>query len=400
MIRPMLHLFICTLCLATASLEAGEYSKDWQAFEKEVEKSYPFFKEKGIAGDWKKAKPALRAKADACTDDSSFMQLVDEALRLMRDGHAQIIKSRAPQEELKPMYGLPVAFRPASGGKVIVASAAGPVGRILTPGTVIAKIDGIDARQALDKRAGESWKAGGYFSSPQRAAFLEYGMPLRSTETTDHTLTCHMPGTGELRAIPVRNDYARRLPVYHLPKNLARAAGSCAHALLPGGAGYVYLRRIQGDETAQGIEEALNKYPNVPGWVIDLRGNGGGGYTKQLDTALKKLVAGRAAVIIDAGCFSAGETFARDLKKEGGNKVILLGAVTAGSSSSKKDWDFPSGIASIRFSVASRKGIKGKPIEFYGVVPDIAVEAEPEDITGGLDTEIIKAEQHVLGKRA
>lgn len=395
--------FLCFLLSFTAIssgiLAEGEYVKDWQAFEKEVEKSYPFFKEKGIADDWRKAKPEWRKKAEECSDDAAFLSLVDEAIRLMRDGHAGIVKSRTPQAEPPPRGGLPVAFRPASDGKVVVASAAGRLGKILTPGALVLKIDGVDARQVLDKRAADSWKAGGYFSSPQRAAFLEYAMPLKSEEISSHAITFQIGN--EEKEVPLKTDYPRRLSVYQFPADMTVLQGGVACALLPGGAGYLYLRRIMGDETARGIEEALAKYPDVPGWVVDLRGNGGGGYTDMLKSVLKKLVSqsSKLAIVIDAGCFSAGETFARDLKQMGGNKTVLIGSTTAGSSSSKKEWDFPSGVATVRFSVASRKGFKGKPIEFHGIAPDRVVESDPQDLVKGMDTEIVEAEKFILGTR-
>lgn len=397
---PFLASAIVVFSMLCGCLWAGEYTKDWQAFEKEVERSYPFFKEKGIADDWRKVKPEWRKRADACTDDVAFLKLVDEAICLMRDGHAGIVKTRVSLRDALPSrkFGLPAAFRPAKGGKVVVASAAGPMRRVLTPGTVVLKIDGADARKQLDRRAKDAWEAGGYFSSPQRATFLEYRKPLQAEEPSEHTLTCEIDGVR--RDIVLKNDCANTLPVYQFPPGMTPTAGSCAYALLPGGAGYLYMRRIQGDDTARGIEEAMEKHPGVPGWVVDLRGNGGGGYSDELNKVLKKLVAKKTAVIIDAGCFSAGETFARDLKIAGGSKTILLGAVTAGSSSSKKEWDFPSGVASIRFSVASRKGLKGKLIEFYGIAPDIAVESDPEDLKKGLDTEIVEAEKYVLGSRS
>jgi C-terminal processing protease CtpA/Prc len=92
------------------------------------------------------------------------------------------------------------------------------------------------------------------------------------------------------------------------------------------------------------------------------------------------------ACIVDAGCVSAGETFARDLHNI--CKARVYGATTAGSSSSKKVFELPSGIASIRYSVRSRGGIGGKPIEFHGIEPHVPLEAIPEIVAEGKNSEI------------
>jgi len=126
---------------------------------------------------------------------------------------------------------------------------------------------------------------------------------------------------------------------------------------------------------------------------VDIRGNGGGGYDSELVGLIKNLPRPVAA-ILDAGCISAGETVARDLVKQADAR--LFGTVTAGSSSSKRMWKFPSGIASIRFSTRSRFGPDGKPIEFNGVAPHVEVEPDPEEVLAGKNSEILRAEEWML----
>jgi C-terminal processing protease CtpA/Prc len=100
------------------------------------------------------------------------------------------------------------------------------------------------------------------------------------------------------------------------------------------------------------------------------------------------------AAIIDAGCISAGETLARDLVNYA--EAHLFGATTAGASSSKMTWSFPSGIASIRIPTRSRMGIDGTLIEFNGIAPQEEIEAKPEDVRQGKNTEILAAEAWIL----
>jgi len=179
---------------------------------------------------------------------------------------------------------------------------------------------------------------------------------------------------------------------YNLPANLTRVDRSLSYASIPSGAGYIYLRSV-GTETAPSLRKALAAHPAAKGWIIDLRGNGGGGYDTNLLAQLKALPRPVVA-LTDAGCISAGETLARDLVQLAG--AHLMGAHTAGASSSKRQWQFPSGIASVTFSTRSRWRSDGQPIEFNGIAPDDMVEAVPDEVARGLNSEILRAEEYLL----
>jgi C-terminal processing protease CtpA/Prc len=90
---------------------------------------------------------------------------------------------------------------------------------------------------------------------------------------------------------------------------------------------------------------------------------------------------------------SAGETFARDLQREAGAR--LFGENTAGASSSKRSWTFPSGIATVTFSTRSRWRNDGQPIEFNGIDPDMLVEAVPEEVQQGVNSAIRRAQEYI-----
>jgi C-terminal processing protease CtpA/Prc len=153
----------------------------------------------------------------------------------------------------------------------------------------------------------------------------------------------------------------------------------------------MYIRRVDND-TEPGLKEALAKVPDAKGWVVDLCGNGGGGYENSLVEAVKAMPR-PVAVVIDEGCISAGETLARDLAKGAGAR--LFGSKTAGSSTAKQHWTFPSGIASVTLSVRSRWRLDNKPIEFNGIDPDEPVEAVPEEVARGLNSAICRAEAYL-----
>ena len=145
----------------------------------------------------------------------------------------------------------------------------------------------------------------------------------------------------------------------------------------------------------KGIAAAMEAHGDVDGWIVDLRGNTGGGYVRSLKTLLGRLKRPVAA-IIDAGCISAGETVTRDLVNQCGAR--LFGATSAGSSTKKNTWTFPSGIAKVRYSIQSRFGVKNKPIEFNGITPDEEVLAVPEELQQGKNSALLRAEEYLRKK--
>lgn len=363
------------------------YVKDLEALFKELDAHYPFFKVKDIETDWQARKKALRKRVRSCKSDAEFLAIATDALKGLRDGHCCFTEARPKLENPEPAYWPGVVLLPASAGRVVVAATPRALRNKLPPGTVVDRIDGKKARAFLDARARKSWQDGGFFSSPQRARFFEYRMALAGERGTKHVLDVRT-GT-KTRKVTVRCQHPVKgwLHLYNPPEGLQQSANSVWHVDLEDGIGYLWLRRM--DATAEdGMRKAIEAHPGVKGWIVDLRGNSGGGYDRSLKALIRKL-GRKVAVIIDAGAVSAAETFTRDLVNV--CRARVFGARTAGSSSSKKVWRFPSGIASIRYSVRSRSGVGGKAIEFHGVEPDVELEARPEDVAAGGNTEILAA---------
>ena len=110
--------------------------------------------------------------------------------------------------------------------------------------------------------------------------------------------------------------------------DLEQSAKSVYHTTLDDETGYIWLRRM--DASAEtGVQKSIEAHGDVSRWIVDLRGNTGGGY----DASFKKLIAKlgkKVAVILDAGAISAAETFTRDLVNV--CKARVFGAQSAGSS--------------------------------------------------------------------
>ena len=382
---------LCSVQVAARATET--HQTDLAAFFNEVDTAYRFFDLKGIRGDWDEAKPRLAAQAKTCAADTEFLGIVIEAIRCLRDAHMRLSNTKAPLPALPAQYYPGLSLMPAMQNRVVVMWAADAHVGKLKSGTVVTRIDGQAARAFLEAKAKAAWGgASPYFvSSPQRARLFVYRMPLTGRRGDTHTL--HYLAQGKEQELRVTCDLeARGWPhQYNMPTNLTRASRALAYRKLPSGVGYMYLRYVR-TETEPGMRQALAAHPDAKGWILDLRGNGGGGYDDKLIELLKALPR-PVAVLLDAGCISAGETLARDLARHANAR--LLGARTAGSSSSKRQWAFPSGIASVTFSTRSRWRNDGQPIEFNGIAPDVELEAVPEEVAQGLNSEIRRAEEYL-----
>ena len=367
------------------------YEADLAAFISEVDTNYPFLKLKGIQDDWDLMKGELPKRLKTCRSDAEFLKIVIDAIHCLRDAHMGFRETKVDLARPPPEYYPGISFMPAAHGRVIVMHPPKGFEKSIPTGTVVTHIDGRDARSFLDERAKKVWNSGGSFSSPQRARLFEYRIPFRGRRGEKHTIVCRIRKRKKKAVLKSTVEARGWAHTYNLPANLVQAGRSFRYAKLARGAGYMYIRRIDAS-VEPGIARALDAHPDAKGWIVDLRGNSGGGYDKAL-TDRVKTIPPPVAVIIDAGCISAGETFARDLARYAGAR--LFGSKTAGASSSKRGWTFPSGIATLTFSARSRWRIDGKPIEFNGIEPDVEVEADPVEVARGMNSQIRKAEEYL-----
>jgi hypothetical protein len=380
---------------AAATDAAAKYEKDLAALFAEVDQHYPFFDLKGIRRDWQAAKTRLAARAKTCPSDTEFLRIVVDALRCLRDGHARLHDARVPFPDYEREYHPGISFLPATRNRVAIMHPPGGHERQLRRGMVVTEIDGRDARTVLEERAKRAWSAGGFFSSPQRARVFEYRVALRGKKGEKHAVTCQVGDRKRTvtlaSTMPVRG-WPR---MYNMPPELVRVGQSFWYAQLRSGAGYMYLRRVDGS-IVRGIARALRSLPVAQGWVVDLRGNSGGGYSGELIKAMREFPR-PVAVILDAGCISAGETLARDFARYSGAR--LFGSRSAGSSTIKRHLKLPSGLATVTFSVRSRTRRDRKPIEYNGIEPHEVVEADPDEVARGLNSAILRAEEYLRSRR-
>ncbi len=376
---------------AKAAAYKKTYASDMEAFLKEAQANYPFWDLKDLRKGWKAKKKDLEKRAKKCKTDVEFIRLVYEGMGYLRDAHMYMTECAIEMPRGEPSYYSGISFLAATDGRVIVMHPPDGQGASLKTGMVVEKINGKPARKFLDARGEEIWEEGGGFSSPQRATLFEYRTAL-SGERGDKFEIVALDGKKKKKVkLSARTEISGWPRSYNMPPDLKRVGKSFYYCKLESGYGYMYLRRVD-SSIPEGMKEALAKHADVPGWVIDLRGNSGGGYNDELINQVKAV--GKPNVVIgDAGCISAGETLIRDFIRYADARFI--GTRTAGSSSSKKEWRFPSGIATVKFSTRSRYGPDGEPIEFNGIVPHEVVEAVPEEVLAGKNSEILRAVEYL-----
>jgi len=126
-----------------------------------------------------------------------------------------------------------------------------------------AKKAGLSTR-AKACRSQEAWAAGGSFSSPRRARLFDYRIPFRGKKGESHTIVLQR-ATQTRQAVLRSTVEARGWPhTYNMPPGLTQAGESLHYAKLAGGAGYMYIRRVN-ESVEPGIARALEARPDAKG---------------------------------------------------------------------------------------------------------------------------------------
>ena len=365
--------------------------------------------------DWPRVTKEFSKEARNVRTDSEHLLLLWRLVARLRDGHAQVrplpagksVKLPSSVTEKKVGPGL---FLTVRDDRVFVKNAWGGAAKAgLRPGMEIVKVGRTAARKWLDRRVEEHRDLIG-FSTDAQALFY----------------ACHWglvdkPGTGlklvlragkKRRGGVIKFDGANQVPngPAFTPDDIVRRKdiGFCTTAA---GWGYVHVRRCPGN-LPEVIDEALEELADVPGLILDFRGNSGGGFdhddflgrfipkgksirfAKRYRGTGEQPYGGPIVVIVDATVRSAGETGAGIFKEDG--RAYMIGeSPTAGMSASKTTIELPSGLFSLYVSVRSNKlrFNGGKGIEGIGVIPHEIVPFEPRDLAQKKDTLILRAEE-------
>lgn len=365
--------------------------------------------------DWKAVSTEFKAQAKKVKDEREHLGLLIRLLARLRDGHCEVRgigkgASIQPPEDLFPPRASAGFTLCQSGKKLYLKSVFGPAAKQgLDPGMEVTKLGRLSAADWLAQRVGEMSDVKSY-STEQQAFYMacNYGPMLArgaklEIETVDakgkklaKTLDCGVPD------VPMLG------PAFQ-PEKL-QGALPIVWGTTKKGFGYLWLRKCP-DNLPEAIDPALEKLADVPGMIVDFRGNGGGGFDHeaflgrflpkgatlgQYKSSGEHPYGGPVVVIVDAGVRSAGET-GSGIFKEDGRGWMIGESATAGMSSSKETIELPSKLFALYVSVDSNKNRfnKGKGIEGIGVPPSEVVEYDPKELAAGVDTMIRVAEERL-----
>lgn len=375
-----------------------------------------FFELKGI--DWKAVRKEMTAAARAVKTEQDEYVLLTRMLARLRDGHSEVRKGLQGAEPSWPADA-PFGGRRGdsgmgwcrAGGKIFVKQALGPAADAsIAPGSEVLKVNGLAVAKWLAQREAEGRDVYS-FSTAQHAFFWTTHFGLSGPEGSRMGLELKEPdGKKKKRTLSFDRRSFRTAGPAVWPEGL-KESGELKWCRLPSGIGYVYLRRCK-SELPEQMDEALAGLGDVPGLILDFRGNGGGGFdhdafmgrfvsagatlafNKSYPSAGAHPYGGPMVVIVDGTVISAAETGSGMFKEDG--RALMIGeSPTAGMSSSKETIELPSGKFSLYVSVDSNMNRfnNGKGIEGIGVPPHLVIEFDPVDLATGRDTLIRRAEE-------
>jgi carboxyl-terminal processing protease len=388
---------------------AERYAKDVEfLLEHLEEKAGHFFAQKKV--DWKKVSKQFRAEVKSVLNDGDHLRLCARLVARLRDGHAGLVDLKVPWPEepgARDRTGPGVHLLTVGDAVHVRAAFGAAVEEGVKVGAEVVRIDGVPARKWLDAKAAELADLRG-FSTDGHALHSACHHGLLGPK--DGAVVFDLRGGGSPRQAKVRRgEGGSTVPIGPVfpPEGLQRI-GRQSYGKTEAGNGYVHLRDVPDDLPAQ-LDTMLAAIGDVPGFVLDMRANGGGGCDheatfgrfvtagtkwRQYASGGPRPYSGPMVVIVDAGTVSAGETVSGMFKEDG--RAYLIGdSPTAGMSSSKERVAVPSGLFSVHFSVASNKKRfnGGRGIEGIGVPPHEVVSYDPKDLQGGVDTQIRRAEE-------
>ena len=361
--------------------------------------------------EWKRVVAQLVAEAKKTKTDEAHLLLLWRLIARLQDGHAEVrpLEARNVKLDVPDRSSGPGMFLCRVQQAVYVKNAWGPAAAAgVAPGMEVVTIDGQPADAWLQRRTAEISDLIS-FSTPQQAAFYTCHWGLADVAGTRLELEVKAEGAKKKRTITYgKCNQTPNGPAFPPPD--LKGSKDVFYGTSAKGFGYVHVRRCKDDLPAQ-MDEALGALGDVPGLILDFRGNSGGAFDHEalfgrfLPAGTKWNVGDRyssagahpyggpVVVIVDATVRSAGET-ASGMFSEDGRAFMIGESPTAGMASQKTEIKLPSKLFSLYVSVASNKARfqGGKGIEGVGVVPHELVPFDPKDLAAGRDTLIARAE--------
>jgi carboxyl-terminal processing protease len=403
---------------SSSSLSALERAEVFETVWKTIDERYydPSFN--GV--DWGSVRERYRPRVEAAAGEEEFYDLLNRMAGELRDAHTRVRSPRQSRDRRnREATGTGVILFEAEGTPVVfdVAPDSEAAGAGVRPGMVVRTIGGRPVSEALDAAR----KDVGPSSSERAARVLSYlrliaGEPGSALEL----------GLTRADGTPLDVRLTRRT-VPPAPRFDARP--------LPSGNVYVRFDRFRAP-VAGHLKEALTKFKDAPGLILDLRANGGGdgregmkiaGYffdervtvarvvtrSGRPPSALFGLVSmprefeagGRGGrlysnpvvVLVNEGTGSTSELIANALQEQG--RAYVVGTRTCGCVLGVLKHRELKGGGELSVSEVGFVTPKGRRLEGEGVAPDKSVAVTLKDLQAGRDAALEEAEAYLDGLR-
>jgi carboxyl-terminal processing protease len=393
--------------------ENKEYLSTFEIVWKKVNETYfdPTFG--GL--NWKELHDRYQPQIATVEKDEEFYSLINQMLWELKVSHAYLVPPGSwalfePLVFAKGSAGIDI--RLLNGEAVITSvkpeSPANKAG--LCPGYVIQAIDDISVEQIVQEAElimPPPFNSRGRIARVTKAILSRiYGAPEREVSIA------YSDEGGEKREKKVVR--TKRSGAAVGPKGMFFLAVEFEVRRLDNGIGYIRLNTFQPPLAIQ-ISNAIKSLGNVPGIILDLRGNSGGEIEQMPDQFLTErallylnrtrdsetkvffdpadnVYKGPLVVLIDVMSGSASEMFAACLQAIG--RAVVVGERSPGSVIESDVMIFPSG-AIFMYPVAQISTPDGTVLEGHGVVPDIEVGLDREMLLKGIDSQLDSAIRYI-----
>jgi carboxyl-terminal processing protease len=370
--------------------------------------------------DWTAMRERYRPRAAAATSDAEFYTVLNQMTGELRDAHTRVRSPRGREERRRrqgtstgvriyEVEGVPVIF------DVSPDSDAARAG--VQPGMIVRTINGQPVEEAL----AEARRAVGTSSSERATRLLSYSRLIAGEPNTQLRL-------GLTRADGTQFEVT-------LTRRVISTAPQFAARLLPSGYAYIRFDRFRSPVSRQ-VRDALTRFRDAPGLILDLRSNGGGDGEEGLrigghffnervpiarlvtrtgrpPSALFGLIslprefqAGRRGgqiysnpviILTNEATGSTSELFASAMQEHGRAQVIgtqSCGCVLGVINHRELRGGGELSVSEIGFITA-----RGRTLEGNGVIPDHSITLTLEDLRRGRDAALEEAERRLSSMR-
>jgi carboxyl-terminal processing protease len=366
-----------------------------------LNETYPTLEYKGIRGrEW--LEPALRRVREA-KSDQEFYDILLEQMASLKDTHTRIISYPGQPEPESP----PVILNQVE-GKVAVIRAHPATA--LSAGEVIVSIEERPVAECLTEQMRR------VCNSTERGRVREAcGQLLRGPPET--VVNVSVQGT---------NGAVRRVTLHRQSKPDFWREPAISTRELRNSIGYIRISRWTDDTIPEQFDQALERFKDAQGIIIDVRGNGGGNDhladvvngrlitkpvvssidfwrktgTDQYDRTIGWVqprgpwtYQGRVAVLIDDASMSACEHFVSGIEAMG--RVLLVGLPTNGAGGGPTIVNLPDGT---RVAISRALGLRANGVVFegHGIPPHIYSGPTLKDLREGRDAALEIAQDWIV----